>query len=806
MELLLNMTAGGTVTACLILLVKHLLKGTLTPKWHFYIWIILALRLVIPGLPESDFSLLNLIPSAQNITTVQSEAPSRIEPAIAVKSDFVEGDVAVTSPITGIEQRRTFSIPGQSVNLILAGWLIGALLMAAYLAWAYWVFNRRVKKIPACRDAEILALLEDCKMETGVASHRISLRIGGNTPMLQGIIDPIILVPEGYGKDELRYVLIHELCHLKHKDIIANILCSAFLCIYWFNPVFWLCFYTIRRDLEFLCDSRVIEITGEKKEYSRTLVKTALKKNRFLFATTSMQNGEKEVTKRIKQIACFKKPKLWISVLAILAVLVSGAACLTNASSVHTVNAEIGGGYFIKIPESWLGSNSSELEFVNEKGKSFGGAYLTQMDLVESKSDRLESVPLPLPNHSLVQERKVIKEGSNTLILVNLDMDSETASQEADRNAAGDNSPSQPINQNYIFLLPDDTKNEVYTIWADSDQVSERKLIKIAKTFQESKYPFGYQPETAFRDDWTETAGLLLKDYFHYYVDAVMSMSSDINGYQIDEMKPYEDQEASWSVIYPNAAVFTVDYTLDIAYPDQYSFAGGGFEIGQGNKTKIYKGQLAVFEKDNLGNAELTGFVWPQDIGEMGEADAIIHTLSYTDPAQSPESLLKLKMPYIGDHTRVGKILGSLPLANYSTGIELHTKAEPYGLTVNYDMTALGDKVFQSRPDKALTDSSGWDPNSYLEAQLAKNSAILLSLIDNCSTVEFKVTGISESGATYTYYYLRDREALQKELSQDPRSFSSNLESFTEYLNLLETRQMGQQGEYKPIMLIRRGD
>ena len=788
MESLLNITIGGTVTACLILLIKQLLNDKLAPKWHFYIWIILAIRLMVPGLPESDFSLLNAIPTTQDITTVQNEVPNTTDPADSINSGFsgfVEGNVIVKSPITGMEQKRAFSVPEQRVNLVLAGWLTGIVLIAGYLIGAYWIFNRRARKLPECRDAEVLELMGECKTEAGITSDRIMLRFGGSTPMLQGIIKPSILIPEGYSREELRHVLIHELCHYKHKDILINIICTAFLCVYWFNPVFWLCFYTIRRDIEFLCDERVIEITGERKEYSRTLLKTALKKNQFLFATTSMQNGEKEVSKRIKHIAYFKKPRLWISVLAILAVLVTGVICLTNAAAVNTVNVEVGGGYFIKVPESWLGNSGGELQFMNEKGETFGGAYYSQVDLGENKSDNFESAALPLPNHSQVMERKVLKGDGYTLIIVNLDMDSETAAQTAERNASGDNSPSRTINQNYIFLLPDQTKNEVYTIWADSSQVTERQLIKIAKTLQQNPYPQGYQPEAAFQNDWTGTAGKLLGDYFKNYVDTDMSMSSDISGYRIDSTEQYEDQDASWSVIYPDTAVFRVNYTLDIAYPDEYSFPGGGFEIGEGNKTKIYKDQLAVFQKDNIGNVKFLGFVWLQDRGELGDAKAVLRTISYADPVQNPEALLKLKIPYIGDNSKVGRIVGSLPLAQYSTGMELHTKAEPYGLTVNYDLTGIGDKVFKSRPDKAMTDSSGWEPNPYLAAQLYKNSVILLSLIDNCSTVEFRITGMSESGVPYTYYYLRDRETTKKELSQDPRSFTDNQEAFTGFINNL---------------------
>lgn len=626
MDILLNMAIGGIVTGGLILLIKRLFRNKLTPKWHLYIWLILAARLLFPILPESGFSLQNAVPTAQNITTVQNEAAASTGTAEKRLSSYMEGSLIMKSPVNGTEMKRSFSVPEQRVNLALAVWVSGFVLMGCILAGSYFIFSRRAKKYPEYGDAKTSELLKSCSAEAGVYWKSITLKSGGSTPMLHGLFRPVILIPEGYTGEELRHVLLHELCHHRHKDILINMVCSAILCVYWFNPVIWVCFHAIRRDIEILCDERVIEITGERKSYSRTLLKTALKRNQFLFATTSMQNGEKEVAKRIKHIAAFKKPRLWISVLAALILIAAGVVCLTDAPS----------------------------------GSAEGAA-----------------------------------------------------------------------------LNPQD-----------------------------------YQPEISYRADWLSTAGKLLDQYFKNYVRSDLPRSSDISGYRIGEITTHGDGEASWSVIYPGVTVMTVDYTL------------------KGKKTQIYQDRLAVFRLDVQGNAKFLGFVADEDIHRLGEAAAILYTISITDPDQSPEALLKLKMPYIGDHTRVGRILRYLPLTEYSTGLELHTKEEPYGLTVNYDMTQLGDKVFLPRPDKAMTDSSGWDPNPYLMARMYKNSMILLSLIDNCSAVEFRITGISETGVPYTYSYYNNREKASYDLSQDPRSFTANPDAFNGFINELELIQI----------------
>lgn len=765
MELLINMTIGGTVTACMILLVKQLMKDRLTPKWHVYLWVILAIRLLVPGLPASEISLLNNVPVTH---VAESAAVNPSQNTAEMKTSYVAGNIIMKSPVTGAERSRTFSVTEHRMNFFSLAWAAGAVLMASYLSIVYVLFQYRSKKLPVCNDPEVLELFESCKDEAGVGDRHIKLRMGGTTPMLQGAARPAILFPEGYSAEELRHVFIHELCHYRHKDILINIICCMFLCIYWFNPVMWLCFYFVRRDLEILCDERVIQITGERKAYAKTLLKTALNRNQILLATTSMQNGEKEVAKRIRHIASFKKPKLLVSVLAVLIVLATGVVCLTNASE-DTVNLGLGR-YYVSVPEGWFREQGDDSLFYNEKGQSFGGVNLSRVELGENKAEAFEKTELPLPSHSKILQRKVLHEGNRTFIIVNLDF-------------------NKSINQNYIFMLPDAKDDEVYTIWANSNAVSEGRLLKIARTLEKEPSPQGYQPETMFQDDWNKAAELLLKQYFQNYADAKLSTASDISGYRIDRMEEYHDPDASWSIIYPGAAVYLVDYTLNIKYPDQYSFAGAGFEVGQGNRTKIYKHQLAVFRKDDTGNVTFLGFPWQQDIAELGETAAILRVIGYTDQKQSPEALLKLKTPYIGNHIADGKIIGSLPLAGYGNGIALQTKQEPYSLTVCYNLTELGDRIFESRPDKAPTDSSGWELNPYLKAQLYRNSAILLSLIDNCSKVEFQVKGVSETGASYTYFYWKDRQTLTQELSEDPREFTGSTKSFTKFMGILENAQ-----------------
>ncbi len=186
-----------------------------------------------------------------------------------------------------------------------------------------------LRKFEVIKDPEILSILEECKEISGIDAE-IKVRKGGETPHLKGLLNPEIILPEGYTHDELKSVFIHELMHYKHKDILWNIIGTLLLCIYWYNPIIWLSYFIFRRDMEILCDYNVLQVYDNRKGYASVLLKTSLKKNKLIPAITSMQNGRKDISKRIKYIAYFKKPKVIWTGIGVVAALVIGAICLTN--------------------------------------------------------------------------------------------------------------------------------------------------------------------------------------------------------------------------------------------------------------------------------------------------------------------------------------------------------------------------------------------------------------------------------------------------------------------------------------------
>ncbi len=315
MDFLLDMTITGSITAIILLIIKRIFKNKLSPKWQFYIWAILLIRLLIPSLPESDASLFKNIPSSDQ--AIVREYDYRLQESVKI----------YYSP--GGDGQQYITLNSSVLDRIKKIWLVGVMLLASYFIIVYGVFYIRVRRLKTCEDTDINYLFQRCKSTLHITKEIDILR-GYPTPMLTGILKPKIMMPDGYNMDEMRQIFFHELCHVKYGDVFYNLLNTVLLCLQWFNPIMWVATFTIRRDMELLCDQRVLEITNNRKLYAKVLLKTALSKNKFIPCTTSIQNGEKEIKKRIKFIASNRRNKLIYSIISVIVIMIVSLICLTN--------------------------------------------------------------------------------------------------------------------------------------------------------------------------------------------------------------------------------------------------------------------------------------------------------------------------------------------------------------------------------------------------------------------------------------------------------------------------------------------
>ena len=303
---LLNLSISASWLVLAVLVLRLISKRS--PKWmNVLLWGIVALRLVLPFSVESA---LGLIPSAETV----SPAVVQFDPAPTITSGVSVIDNAVNPSLS----EHFAAVPTASVNPLyvwayLAGWvwLIGLGVMLLYALVSYLRLRRRVS-------------VSLCVRENIYLCDAIS------SPFILGVVKPRIYLPSGLDEVQRQNVLSHERAHLARRDHWWKPLGFALLAVYWFNPVLWLAYALLCRDIELACDERVIRTMDESavKTYSTVLLACSMPRKAVI--TCPLAFGEVGVKERVKNALRYKKPAFWV-VAASVAVCVVVAVCfLTN--------------------------------------------------------------------------------------------------------------------------------------------------------------------------------------------------------------------------------------------------------------------------------------------------------------------------------------------------------------------------------------------------------------------------------------------------------------------------------------------
>ncbi|MBQ8869136.1 MAG: hypothetical protein IJ027_05400 [Oscillospiraceae bacterium] len=299
----LSITASWLVLAVVVL--RLVFKKA--PKFiHCIMWALVGIRLVLPFSIESIFSL---IPSAQ---TIPDELLTENSFDINTGINFVDDRV---NDYLGSHYYEGVTVPannGYDIMSILAViWLAGIAVMLVYTLVSYLRIYKRVS-------ASI------CVKENVFICDDI------DTPFILGVFRPRIYLPSSMSEADAEYVIAHEKAHLKRLDHLWKPLGFLILAVYWFNPVLWLAYFLLCRDIEFACDEKVIGSLGAevKKPYSDALINCSVP--RKMLAACPLAFGETSVKSRIKSVLSFKKPAVWIIIASILAVSVAAVCLLTN--------------------------------------------------------------------------------------------------------------------------------------------------------------------------------------------------------------------------------------------------------------------------------------------------------------------------------------------------------------------------------------------------------------------------------------------------------------------------------------------
>ena len=302
---LMNMSISASWLVLAVLILRFALKKA--PKWvNVILWGIVAVRLICPFSIESA---LSLIPSTETI-------PMNIE--MAARPAIDSGIDVVNSAVNPIISASFTPNPGASANPLQIWipvasviWLLGMVGMALYTAISYLRLYRLLNT--AVRYEKNIFQSENV-----------------TTPFVLGIFRPKIYLPFQIAEGDLAHVVAHEQAHICRKDHWWKPLGFLLLTIHWFNPLMWLAYVLLCRDIELSCDERVIQKLGnaQRADYTQALISCSV--NRRMIAACPLAFGEVGVKDRVKTIMNYKKPAFWLIVGAIILCMIVAVCFLTD--------------------------------------------------------------------------------------------------------------------------------------------------------------------------------------------------------------------------------------------------------------------------------------------------------------------------------------------------------------------------------------------------------------------------------------------------------------------------------------------
>ena len=313
---LLNMSLTAGIVILCVMAARLALKRA--PKVFSYaLWAVVLFRLLCPVSLPSGISLLGALdaparqasPVVSTVTYVQPRQPAEFQPQ--TEQLPVEPQTSASDPVAPVspEQQATPAVDWSAVAAW--AWLAGVLGMAGYSIFALLRLRSRLVGSLRLRDNIYLA-------------DHIS------TPFVLGLVRPKIYLPSTLTEGEMGYIIRHEQYHIRHGDHVVKVLAFAALCLHWFNPLVWVAFILAGKDMEMRCDEAVVRQLGErvKADYSASLL--ALATGRLTIAGTPLAFGEGDPKGRIRNLLRWKRPRVWLSLVAGVACVAVIAACAAN--------------------------------------------------------------------------------------------------------------------------------------------------------------------------------------------------------------------------------------------------------------------------------------------------------------------------------------------------------------------------------------------------------------------------------------------------------------------------------------------
>ena len=418
---LLKTSLLGALAILLMLVSKPLWRERYRAKARCWLWLALAAFLLFPvdfsvkdapvqAAPPQDYTLF----VGTDKTTIQST--DHLFGDMAEKSGQTSTQVRdsiIARPVTDPAQKATRYIP--VTTILFYGYLAGAAAFLLCQGVSYVRFRRTVRRWRSgVTRGDYRALLQDTARSLNVTAPEMFVCEAISTPAVTGLFRPTLLLPhEGYDLNELRYILRHELCHLKRRDMLLKLVLLAANAMHWFNPVVYLMLRQADEDIELACDSAATDglDRAERAAYSRTLLAAVQSHVRALPATTCFGGTVERLKRRITNVLGAQK-KRGLGVVALVLALTLTAGCAVGWGERGRKNDDLFDGsrynpvFVTGNAELTIGKNFRPLYYVSDESGTYfrlsreGGVNTVTMiyDGEEMSFSPMESVALTQEN------------------------------------------------------------------------------------------------------------------------------------------------------------------------------------------------------------------------------------------------------------------------------------------------------------------------------------------------------------------------------------------------------------------------
>ena len=364
---LFQMSVAGGVLILFIVVIRALAIHRLPKTTFLALWMIAALRLLLPLSIPLPFNIhigldifsnvVQELPSGNIASTLPGDSPPSYDTGAAAPSPATE-----------------------HISIFVILWLVGVLLLAIYFSISYFRSMRKFR----------MSIPDNTPyIQNWLAAHQISRPLAVrssdliSSPLTYGILRPVILLPKQLDRNDpvaLKYVLTHEYVHIRRFDAIAKILFAAVLCIHWFNPFVWVMYVLANRDIELSCDAWVIRMMGEKKRSSYALMLIKMEERRNGMSALCSHFGKNAISERIEAIMKFKKTSILVCAFALVLVVGATTAFATSSGAWQEFDLDD-----LNLTEGHTGTETDNMKIVDSEGIPDQVKDLDQFNLTEGQ-------------------------------------------------------------------------------------------------------------------------------------------------------------------------------------------------------------------------------------------------------------------------------------------------------------------------------------------------------------------------------------------------------------------------------------